>query len=303
MATAPPKTELEAPSETLEEEAPEQQAPVAALDDSLQLLLSGIGRVPLLTGPEELDLARRIERGDLEAKERLIEANLRLVVSIAKRYRDFGLPFTDLIQEGVIGLIRATEKFDYRKGYKFSTYATWWIKQSVARALADKGRTIRIPVHVGERLKKISYAERKLAVELGRDPTPDEIAQSTGIEVEEVIELTRISQPPASLHRPAGDESDAELADLIPDEDAESPFDRAAESLMHDGLRAALENLSYRERRIVELRYGLWGAQPRRLDEVAKIFQLTCERVRHIEDGALRKLGTLAEAQHLRDVA
>jgi RNA polymerase primary sigma factor len=303
MVTAPPETEPRPAPDAPDERAAEEQMTAAALEDSLQLLLSGIGRVPLLTGPEELDLARRIERGDLEAKERLIEANLRLVVSIAKRYRDFGLPFTDLIQEGVIGLIRATEKFDYRKGYKFSTYATWWIKQSVARALADKGRTIRIPVHVGERLKKISYAERKLAVELGRDPTPDEIAQSTGIEVEEVIELTRISQPPASLHRPAGDESDAELADLIPDEDAESPFDRAAESLMHDGLRAALENLSYRERRIIELRYGLWGAQPRRLDEVSKIFQLTRERVRHIEEGALRKLGTLAEAQHLRDVA
>jgi RNA polymerase primary sigma factor len=301
MATAPSETQR--PAAALGDDAPEKQAPVAALEDSLQLLLSGIGRVPLLTGPEELDLARRIERGDLEAKERMVESNLRLVVSIAKRYRDFGLPFTDLIQEGVIGLIRATEKFDYRKGYKFSTYATWWIKQAIARALADKGRTIRIPVHVGDRLKKISYAERKLATQLGRDPSPEEIAEATGIEADEVEELTRISQPPASLHRPAGDESDAELADLIPDEDAESPFDRAAESLMHDGLRAALENLSYRERRIVELRYGLWGGRPRRLDEVAKIFQLTRERVRHIEDGALRKLGTLAETQLLRDVA
>jgi RNA polymerase primary sigma factor len=271
--------------------------------DSLQLFLKDIGKVRLLTAQEEVDLAKRIERGDLDAKQKMVESNLRLVVSIAKNYRNQGLPFLDLIQEGTLGLVRAAEKFDYRKGFKFSTYATWWIRQAIARALADKARTIRIPVHVVEKLNKIGRAERKLVTELGREPTPDEIAEVTGIEPEEVDSIKRSAQAPVSLEKPVGDEEESEFGQFIADERAESPYERAAEILTKEALREALENLSYRERRVLELRYGLGGEHPRTLDEVGRTFNVTRERIRQIENQSLKKLQSLAEAQKLRDVA
>jgi RNA polymerase primary sigma factor len=271
--------------------------------DSLQLFLKDIGKVRLLTAQEEVDLAKRIERGDLDAKQKMVESNLRLVVSIAKNYRNQGLPFLDLIQEGTLGLVRAAEKFDYRKGFKFSTYATWWIRQAIARALADKARTIRIPVHVVEKLNKIGRAERKLVTELGREPTADEIAEVTGIEPEEVDSIKRSAQAPVSLEKPVGDEEESEFGQFIADERAESPYERAAEILTKEALREALENLSYRERRVLELRYGLGGEHPRTLDEVGRTFNVTRERIRQIENQSLKKLQSLAEAQKLRDVA
>ena len=271
--------------------------------DSLQLFLKDIGKVRLLTAQEEVDLAKRIERGDLDAKQKMVESNLRLVVSIAKNYRNQGLPFLDLIQEGTLGLIRAVEKFDWRRGFKFSTYATWWIRQAIARALADKARTIRIPVHVVEKLNKIGRAERKLVTELGREPTADEIAEVTGIDPEEVESIKRSAQAPVSLEKPVGDEEESEFGQFIADERAESPYERAAEILTKEALREALENLSYRERRVLELRYGLGGEHPRTLDEVGKTFNVTRERIRQIENQSLKKLQSLAEAQKLRDVA
>jgi RNA polymerase primary sigma factor len=271
--------------------------------DSLQLFLKDIGKVRLLTAQEEVDLAKRIERGDLDAKQKMVESNLRLVVSIAKNYRNQGLPFLDLIQEGTLGLVRAAEKFDYRKGFKFSTYATWWIRQAIARALADKARTIRIPVHVVEKLNKIGRAERKLVTELGREPSPEEIAEHTGIEPEEVESIKRSAQAPVSLEKPVGDEEESEFGQFIADERAESPYERAAEILTKEALREALENLSYRERRVLELRYGLGGEHPRTLDEVGRTFNVTRERIRQIENQSLKKLQSLAEAQKLRDVA
>jgi RNA polymerase primary sigma factor len=271
--------------------------------DSLQLFLKDIGKVRLLTAQEEVELAKRIERGDLDAKQKMVESNLRLVVSIAKNYRNQGLPFLDLIQEGTLGLVRAAEKFDYRKGFKFSTYATWWIRQAIARALADKARTIRIPVHVVEKLNKIGRAERKLVTELGREPTPDEIAEVTGIDPEEVDQIKRSAQAPVSLEKPVGDEEESEFGQFIADEKAESPFERAADLLTKEALREALENLSYRERRVLELRYGLGGEHPRTLDEVGRTFNVTRERIRQIENQSLKKLQSLAEAQKLREVA
>jgi RNA polymerase primary sigma factor len=271
--------------------------------DSLQLFLKDIGKVRLLTAQEEVDLAKRIERGDLDAKQKMVESNLRLVVSIAKNYRNQGLPFLDLIQEGTLGLVRAAEKFDYRKGFKFSTYATWWIRQAIARALADKARTIRIPVHVVEKLNKIGRAERKLVTELGREPSPEEIAEHTGIEPEEVESIKRSAQAPVSLEKPVGDEEESEFGQFIADERAESPYERAAEILTKEALREALENLSYRERRVLELRYGLGGEHPRTLDEVGRTFNVTRERIRQIENQSMKKLQSLAEAQKLRDVA
>ena len=225
--------------------------------DGLQLFLKGISKVRLLTAQEEADLARRIERGSFEAKQKMVESNLRLVVSIAKNYRNQGLPFLDLIQEGTIGLVRAAEKFDYRRGFKFSTYATWWIRQAIARALADKARTIRIPVHVVEKLNRIGRAERKLVTGLGREPTVEEISEVSGIEPEEVESIKRSTQAPISLEKPIGDEEQSEFGQFIADEQAESPYERAVEILTNEALRDALENLGYRERRVLELRYGL----------------------------------------------
>jgi RNA polymerase primary sigma factor len=291
------------------ERAPEQRARrKAALDlkpegttDSLQLFLKEMGKLRLLTAQEEVDLAKRIWCGDLAAKQKMVESNLRLVVSIAKNYRNQGLPFLDLIQEGTIGLVRAAEKFDYRKGFKFSTYATWWIRQAIARALADKARTIRIPVHIVEKLNKIGRAERELVTELGREPTPDEIAAVTGIDREEVDSIKRSAQAPISLETPVGDEEASEFGQLIADEQAESPYERAVEILTKEALREALENLAYRERRVLELRYGLGGEHPRTLDEVGHTFNVTRERIRQIEHQSLEKLRSLRESQKLRD--
>jgi RNA polymerase primary sigma factor len=267
--------------------------------DSLQLFLKGIGKVPLLTRPQELALAKRIERGELDAKQKMVESNLRLVVAYAKNYRNRGLPFLDLIQEGTIGLVRATEKYDYRKGFKFSTYATWWIRQALARALADKSRTIRIPVHIGEKLAKIWRAERWLVTELGREPTVDEIAEATGVEPEDVKSIRTSAQTPLSLEMPVGDDGESELGQFIADEGAESPYERAAEIITKETLREALENLPYRERRVLELRYGLEGEHPRTLTDVSRTFNVTSERIRQIEEQSLRKLQALAEADRL----
>jgi RNA polymerase primary sigma factor len=269
--------------------------------DALQLFLKDIGKARLLTAQEEVRLAKRIWRGDQDAKQKMVESNLRLVVSIAKNYRNQGLPFLDLIQEGTIGLVRAAEKFDYRKGFKFSTYATWWIRQAIARALADKSRTIRIPVHIVERVNKIGRAERKLVTALGRDPTTDELAEVTGIEPDEVDSIKRSAQAPVSLQKPVGDEEESEFGQFIADEQAESPYERALEILTSEALRDALENLSYRERRVLELRYGLGGERPWTLDEVGRRFNVTRERIRQIENQSLKKLQNLPETQKLRD--
>jgi RNA polymerase primary sigma factor len=272
--------------------------------DSLQQFLDGIAETPLLTAEKELELAKRIERGDLEAKDHMTRANLRLVVSIAKRYRNQGLPFLDLIQEGTVGLIRAVEKFDYRKGFKFSTYATWWIRQAISRGIADKARTVRIPIHIDNILKKLDGAQRKLEAGGDRDASIEEIAALAGVDPVEADVIMRAAQPLVSLDKPVGTDSDAaEFGDLIPDETTQSPFDAAMESLMHDRLYAVLEHLPYRERRILVLRYGLDGEEPLTVDKVAKMFSVTRERVRQIEEAALRKLSTLAEAQALRDAA
>lgn len=272
-----------------------------ATTDSLQLFFKGIGRVRLLSAQEEVDVAKRIERGSFNAKQRMVESNLRLVVSIAKHYRNQGLPFLDLIQEGTIGLVRPAEKFDYRRGFKFSTYATWWIRQAIARALADKARTIRIPVHIVERLNRIGRAERMLVTGLGREPTVEEIAEVVGIEPEEVASIKRWGQAPISLEKPVGDEDQSEFGQLIADEHAESPYDRAVEVLTREALRDALENLRYRERRVLELRYGLGDERPRTLDEVGRTFNVTRERIRQVEAQALKKLQNIREAQQLRD--
>ncbi len=293
------------------ERAPDKRGrrkPKAALDlkpdmttDALALFLRDIGKARLLSAQEEVVLAKRIWRGDFDAKQRMVESNLRLVVSIAKNYRNQGLPFLDLIQEGTIGLVRAAEKFDYRKGFKFSTYATWWIRQAIARALADKSRTIRIPVHIVEKVNKIGRAERKLVTGLGREPTIEEIADVTGIEPDEVESIKRSAQAPISLEKPVGDEEQSEFGQFIADEQAESPYERAVEILTREALRDALENLSYRERRVLELRYGLGGGRPLTLDEVGRRFNVTRERIRQIENQSLKKLQSLAEAQKLRD--
>jgi RNA polymerase primary sigma factor len=271
--------------------------------DSLQLFLKDIGKVELLTAAEEVELAKRIERGDHRAKQEMVEANLRLVVSIAKRYRNQGLPFLDLIQEGTIGLVRAAEKFDWRKGYKFSTYATWWIRQAVARALADKGRTIRMPVHVVEKLNKIVRSERKLRGELCREPSPFEIARDVDLPIDEVEQILRSSQAPVSLEKPVGDEEESEFGHFLTDENAPLPDEAADTALRTELLRRILGSLSHRERRVLELRYGLDGEQPRTLDEVGRAFNVTRERVRQIENHSLKKLRILADAEKLRDVA
>jgi RNA polymerase primary sigma factor len=269
--------------------------------DGLQLFLNDIGKARLLSAREEVDLAKRIERGCFDAKQRMVESNLRLVVSIAKNYRNQGLPFLDLIQEGTIGLVRAAEKFDYRKGFKFSTYATWWIRQAIARSLADKARTIRIPVHIVDRLNIIRRAERSLITALGREPTLEEIGEVTRIKPEEVESIMRSAQAPISLEKPVGDEEGFEFGHLIADEQAESPYDRAVEILTNEALRDVLESLSYRERRVLELRYGLDGERPLTLDQVGRKFNVTRERIRQIESQSLEKLENLREAQKLRD--
>src|SRR2546430_6064558 len=271
--------------------------------DSLQLFLKDIGKVDLLTAAQEVELAKRIERGEHQAKQAMVEANLRLVVSIAKRYRNQGLPFLDLIQEGTIGLVRAAEKFDHRRGFKFSTYATWWIRQAVARALADKARAIRMPVHVVEKLNRIVRSDRKLRAELGREPTSAEIAREVERTPEEVEAIRRSSQAPVSLEKPVGDEEESEFGHFITDESVPLPEEAAEVTLRKETLEKILSQLSQRERRVLELRYGLNGEHPRTLDEVGRAFNVTRERIRQIENQSLKKLRALAESQKLRDVA
>jgi RNA polymerase primary sigma factor len=271
--------------------------------DSLRLYLRSIGRVPLLSAEEEVALAKRIERGDIAAKQHMVEANLRLVVSIAKGYIGRGLTFLDLIQEGSLGLIRAVEKFDHRRGYKFSTYATWWIRQAVTRAIADKGRTIRIPVHMVERLNKLLHAERRLIQQLGREPSTEEIAAELECTTREVREVMRMAQQPISLEKPIGDEQDSALADLIEDVGSESPFEIASEALRRENVTRVLACLPARERGVIEMRYGITGERSRTLEEVGRAFNITRERVRQIESRTLKKLQTLPDAQQLREAS
>ena len=271
--------------------------------DSLQLFLKNIGKVDLLTAAQEVGLAKRIERGDHGAKQQMVEANLRLVVSIAKKYRNQGLPFLDLIQEGTIGLVRAAEKFDYRKGFKFSTYATWWIRQAVARALADKARTIRMPVHVVEKLNKIVRSERKLRAELRREPTSAEIGKDLELTTDEVEQIRRKAQTPVSLSKPVGDEEESEFGQFLTDENQELPDEAAEVTMRKETLEKILHTLSSRQRRVLELRFGLDGQSPRTLDEVGLTFDVTRERIRQIENQSLKKLRGLADAAQLRDAA
>jgi len=271
--------------------------------DSLRLYLRSIGQVDLLDAAQEVELAKRIERGDMEAKRRMVEANLRLVVSIAKGYLGRGLSLLDLIQEGSLGLIRAVEKFDYRRGYKFSTYATWWIRQAVTRAVADKSRSIRIPVHMVEKLNRVHFVERQLVQELGREPEPPEIAAELGWTVQDVRDVWRYSQTPVSLEKPVGEGEETELVDLVRDENSMEPFDQASLNLRSEGVRRVLAALPEREREVLVMRYGLGGLTPRTLEECGEAFGVTRERVRQIETSTLRKIKSLPEAQGLRETA
>ncbi|MBK5111346.1 MAG: sigma-70 family RNA polymerase sigma factor [Thermoleophilia bacterium] len=275
--------------------------PEATLD-SLRLYLRSIGQVGLLNAAQEVELAKRIERGDMEAKRQMVEANLRLVVSISKSYLGRGLSFLDLIQEGSLGLIRAVEKFDYRRGYKFSTYATWWIRQAVTRAVADKSRSIRIPVHMVEKLNRVHFVERQLVQDLGREPEAQEIADELGWTIGEVRNVWRVSQTPISLEKPVGDGEETELVDLVRDENAMEPFDEASLKLRSEGVKRVLNSLPDREREVLVMRYGLDGFNPKTLEECGEAFGVTRERVRQIETSTLRKIKTLPEAQALREV-
>ncbi len=270
-------------------------------NDPVRMYLKEIGKVSLLTAEEEVSLAKRIERRDMEAKRKLIEANLRLVVSIAKRYVGRGMLFLDLIQEGNLGLIRAVEKFDYRKGYKFSTYATWWIRQAITRAIADQARTIRIPVHMVETINKLIRVQRQLLQDMGREPTPEEIATEMGTTPQKVREILKISQEPVSLETPIGEEEDSQLGDFIEDEDATMPVEAVSEIMQKEELNAVLSTLTHRERKVIELRFGLKGEHPRTLEEVGQKFGVTRERIRQIEAKTLAKLKSYRDSQRLRD--
>ncbi len=272
-----------------------------SIDDPVRMYLKEIGKVPLLSAEEEINLAQRMENGDIEAKKRLAEANLRLVVSIAKRYVGRGMLFLDLIQEGNLGLIKAVEKFDYRKGYKFSTYATWWIRQAITRAIADQARTIRIPVHMVETINKLMRVSRQLLQELGRDPQPEEIAAEMEMPVSKVREIMKISQEPVSLETPIGEEEDSHLGDFIPDEDVPVPADAAAFTLLKEQLIEVLDTLTEREQKVLRLRFGLDDGRARTLEEVGKEFNVTRERIRQIEAKALRKLRHPSRSKKLKD--
>ena len=272
-----------------------------SIDDPVRMYLKEIGKVPLLTADEEIELAKRMEEGDVDAKHRLCEANLRLVVSIAKRYVGRGMLFLDLIQEGNLGLIKAVEKFDYRKGYKFSTYATWWIRQAITRAIADQARTIRIPVHMVETINKLIRVSRQLLQELGREPLPEEIAKEMNISEEKVREIIKIAQEPVSLETPIGEEEDSHLGDFLPDEDAPAPAEAAAFTLLKEQLMSVLSTLTPREEMVLKLRFGLEDGRQRTLEEVGKEFKVTRERIRQIEAKALRKLRHPSRSRKLKD--
>ncbi len=276
-------------------------AKAIAIDDPVKVYLKEIGRVPLLTSEEEIELAIRISEDDPEAKRRLSEANLRLVVSIAKRYVGRGMQFLDLIQEGNLGLIKAVDKFDYTKGFKFSTYATWWIRQAITRAIADQARTIRIPVHMVETINKVKKTNSQLLHENGRDPTAEEIAEKLDMPVDKVREILRVAQEPVSLETPIGEEEDSHLGDFIPDDEAQAPVDAASMALMREQLAEVLKTLTPREARVLSLRYGLEDGNPKTLEEVGKEFNVTRERIRQIEAKALRKLRHPSRSKKLRD--
>ena len=270
-------------------------------EDPVRMYLKEIGRIPLLSSEEEIELAKRMEMGDEEAKKKLSEANLRLTVSIAKRYSGRGMQFLDLIQEGNLGLIKAVEKFDYRKGYKFSTYATWWIRQSITRAIADQARTIRIPVHMVETMNRVNRTSRRLLQEYGREPTPEEIAVTMNLPVERILEVSKISQEPVSLETPIGEEEDSHLGDFIQDEHVPVPSEEAAHTLLREQLEEVMDTLSDREQKVLALRFGLEDGKPHTLEEVGKDFQVTRERIRQIEAKALRKLRHPTRSKKLRD--
>ena len=272
-----------------------------SIDDPVRMYLKEIGKVPLLSADEEIELAKRMEKGDTEAKRRLAEANLRLVVSIAKRYVGRGMLFLDLIQEGNLGLIKAVEKFDHRKGYKFSTYATWWIRQAITRAIADQARTIRIPVHMVETINKLIRVSRQLLQELGREPQPEEIAKEMNMSVDKVREIMKISQEPVSLETPIGEEEDSHLGDFIQDDDAPAPAEAAAFTLLKEQLMDVLDTLTAREEKVLRLRFGLDDGRARTLEEVGKEFNVTRERIRQIEAKALRKLRHPSRSKKLKD--
>ena len=272
-----------------------------SIEDPVRMYLKEIGKVPLLTAEEEIELAKRMEAGDEKAKQKLAEANLRLVVSIAKRYVGRGMLFLDLIQEGNLGLIKAVEKFDYEKGYKFSTYATWWIRQAITRAIADQARTIRIPVHMVETINKLIRESRQLLQELGREPLPEEIAERMGISVERVREILKISQEPVSLETPIGEEEDSHLGDFIQDQNVPVPAEAAASNLLRDQLNEVLDTLTEREQKVLRLRFGMDDGRARTLEEVGKEFQVTRERIRQIEAKALRRLRHPSKSRKLKD--
>ena len=292
--------------EDINEEIAEVEAVLSAteginIDDPVRMYLKEIGKVPRLTAQEEVEIAQRMAEGDEEAKHQLAEANLRLVVSIAKRYVGRGMLFLDLIQEGNLGLIKAVEKFDYRKGYKFSTYATWWIRQAITRAIADQARTIRIPVHMVETINKLIRVNRQLVQEYGREPRPDEIAKEMGISEEKVREIIKIAQEPVSLETPIGEEDDSHLGDFIPDDDAPAPAEAVASTLLKEQLMDVLNSLTPREAKVLRLRYGLDDGKARTLEEVGKEFNVTRERIRQIEAKALRKLRHPSRSKRLKD--
>ena len=272
-----------------------------SVDDPVRMYLKEIGKIPLLTGDEEVNIAKRMEQGDESAKQELAEANLRLVVSIAKRYVGRGMSFLDLIQEGNLGLMKAVEKFDYAKGFKFSTYATWWIRQAITRAIADQARTIRIPVHMVETINKLVRVQRQLVQELGRDPLPEEIAKEMSLDVEKVREIQKIAQEPVSLETPIGEEEDSHLGDFIPDDEILSPSEAATFAMLKEQLDDVLESLTDREKKVLTLRFGLSDGRARTLEEVGKEFDVTRERIRQIEAKALRKLRHPSRSKKLKD--
>ncbi len=301
------KSDAEENIEDIIDEIPASEAHMIMLNDSVsvddpvRMYLKEMGKVPLLTVDEEIEIAQRVEAGDQQAKEKLAEANLRLVVSIAKRYVGRGMLFLDLIQEGNLGLIKAVEKFDYTKGYKFSTYATWWIRQAITRAIADQARTIRIPVHMVETIHKLSRVKRQLVQTLGRDPSPEEISEVMGVSVDRVREIIKIAQDPVSLETPIGEEEDSHLGDFIPDDDIPLPSDAAAASLLKEQLMQVLGTLTPREEKVLRLRFGIDDGRQRTLEEVGKEFNVTRERIRQIEAKALRKLRHPSRSRKLRD--